>query len=222
MTSVNELPKLKEQLDAKIDEISGKIPAEQRAIMNQKTEALEMSGLAVKSTGLEHEFPEFELTNATGETVKLSGLLEKGPLVISFYRGGWCPYCNLELKALQDSLWAIREQGGDLVAISPEMPDHSLSTKEKNELEFEVLTDQSNEIAKQLGIVHQIDDELNGIYQEVGINVENHNQDGNNELPLPAIYVIDQKRIIRWAFVRADYRNRAEPAEVIEALKQIS
>jgi len=222
MTSVNELPNLKEQLDAKIDEISGKMPAEQRAIMNQKTEALEMSGLAVKSTGLEHEFPEFELTNATGETVKLNELLEKGPLVISFYRGGWCPYCNLELKALQDSLWAIREQGGDLGARCPEMHDHSPSTKAKKELEYEVPTEQSNEIAKQLGIVHQIDDELNGIYQESGINVESHNQDGNNELPLPAIYVIDQKRIIRWAFVRADYRNRAEPAEVIEALKQIS
>lgn len=222
MTSVNELPNLKEQLDAKVDEMSGQIPAEQRAVMNQKTEALEMSGLAVKSTGLEHEFPEFELTNATGETVKLSELLEKGPLVISFYRGGWCPYCNLELKTLQDSLWAIREQGGDLVAISPEMPDHSLSTKEKNDLEFEVLTDQSNEVAKQLGIVHEVDEELDGIYQSFGINVEAHNQDGKNELPLSATYVIDQSRIIRWAFVRADYRNRAEPAEVIEAMKQIS
>ncbi|MBD3673561.1 MAG: AhpC/TSA family protein [Planctomycetaceae bacterium] len=222
MTSVNELPNLKEQLDAKIEEMTGEIPADKRAVMNQKTEALEMSGLAVKSTGLEHQFPEFELPNATGETVKLSELLEKGPLVISFYRGGWCPYCNLELKALQNSLWAIREQGGDLVAISPEMPDHSVTTKEKNDLEFEVLTDQSNELAKQLGIVHQIDEELNGIYQELGINIEEYNQDGKNELPLPAIYVIDTDRVIRWAFVRADYRNRAEPAEVIEALKQIS
>ena len=221
MTSVNELPNLKEQLEAKAEESVKMIPAEQRATMDQKTEALEMSGLAVKSVGLEHEFPDFELRNATGDMVKLSDLVEKGPLVISFYRGGWCPYCNLELKALQDSLWAIREQGADLVAISPELPDQSLSTREKNELRFEVLTDQSNEVAKKLGIVHEVDEELDGIYQSFDINVEAHNQDGKNELPLPATYVIDQNRIIRWAFVRANYKNRAEPAEVIESLKNL-
>lgn len=221
MTSVNDVPNLKSQLEAKVRENAGLLPEEQRAVMDQKTEALELSGLAVKSTGLTNEFPDFELQNATGETVGLSDLLEKGPLVISFYRGGWCPYCNLELKALQDSLWAIREQGAQLVAITPEVPDQSLSTREKNDLEFEVLTDHENQVAKTLGIVHQIDDELDAIYQSFGINVEEHNQDGKNELPLPATYVIDQNRIIRWAFVRADYRLRAEPAEVIEALKQL-
>lgn len=221
MTSVNEIPNLKSQLEAKVEEFADTIPAEQRAVMNQKTEAFELSGLAVKSTGLDKEFPEFELTNATGETIKLSDLLEKGPLVISFYRGGWCPYCNIELRALQDSLWAIREQGAELVAITPEVPDQSLSTREKNELDFEVLTDTHNKVAKQLGIVHQIDEELDGIYQSLGINIDEHNQDGKNELPLPATYVIDQDRIIRWVFVRADYRLRAEPAEVIEALKQL-
>jgi len=221
MTSVNELPNLKEQLVAKAEEIATKIPEEPRGIMGQKTEALEMSGLAVKSVGLEHEFPQFELDNATGETIKLGVLLEKGPLVISFYRGGWCPYCNLELKALQNSLWAIREQGGDLVAITPEMPDHSLTTTQKNELQFQVLTDQSNEIARQLGIVHEVDEELDHIYKSFGIDVEAHNQDGKKELPLPATYVIDQKGIIRWAFVRADYRLRSEPAEVVDALSKL-
>jgi peroxiredoxin len=221
MTSVNEIPNLKSQLEAKVEESANIIPAEQRAVMNQKTEELELSGLAVKSSGLDKEFPEFELTNATGDTVKLSDLLEKGPLVISFYRGGWCPYCNIELNALQDSLWAIREQGAELVAISPEVPAQSLATREKHELDFEILTDTNNEVARQLGIVHQIDDELNEVYQSLGINIDEHNQDGKNELPLPATYVIDQNRIIRWAFVRADYRLRAEPAEVIEALKQL-
>lgn len=221
MTSVNDIPNLKSQLEAKVKENAGLLPEEKRVVMDQKTETLELSGLAVKSTGLTNEFPEFELKNATGESVKLGELLERGPLVISFYRGGWCPYCNLELRALQDSLWAIREQGAELVAISPEVPDQSLSTREKNELDFEVLTDHDNAVAKSLGIVHQVDEELDEIYQSFGINVEDHNQDGKNELPLPATYVIDRDRIIRWAFVRADYRLRAEPAEVIEALKQL-
>ena len=100
---------------------------------------------------------DFTLKNAKGEEVNLSVLLKKGPVVLTWYRGGWCPYCNLALKQLQEELAQIKEQGAMLVALTPELPDHSLTTQEKNALEFEVLTDLHNEVARSYGLVFKLD-----------------------------------------------------------------
>lgn len=162
----------------------------------------------------------FDLPNATGENVKLSQLLDNGPVVLLWYRGGWCPYCNMTLSYYQDVLPEIEKAGGQLVAISPELPDSTLSTKEKNDLSCEILSDVGNQTAKDYGVVFELTPEVAEIYQE-SFDLHGYNGDESNTLPLAATFVIDTHGTIRYAFLDADYRNRAEPKEVIEVLKKL-
>ena len=141
-------------------------------------------------------------------------------MVINFYRGGWCPYCNVELREFQKVLPEIKELGATLIAISPELPDNSLSTKEKNELDFEVLSDQGNKVAKDFGLVFEMADELKKVYDKFGLDIPKFNGDDSWEIPMPATYVIDSDGTVKFSFVDADYTVRAEPSDVIEALKK--
>lgn len=158
------------------------------------------------------------LTDANGEDVALSNLLEKGPLILSFYRGGWCPYCNLELKAYQDALDQILERGGQFVAVTPEKPDTSLSTIEKNALSFPVLTDVGNAFAKDMGIAFELPVGLQGLFGRFGINIPELNADTGWALPVPATFVADQTGKILLADVDVDYTRRLEPSAAIAAL----
>lgn len=180
----------------------------------------------LKASGIENRAvregataPDIALPNAAGETVKVADLLRDGPVVVSFYRGGWCPYCNLELKALQDRLPEIEDLGAKLVAITPETPDKSLSAKEKNDLSFEVLSDQGNAVARAFGLVFRVNDEVNTLYREFGIDLEATNGDESHELPIPATFVIDRDGTIIKAYVDADYTKRLEPGEIVKSLR---
>lgn len=164
--------------------------------------------------------PLFMLPDPLGEHTKLSTLLEDGPVVIVWYRGGWCPYCNLTLAAYQERLDEIGSLGATLVAISPELPDNALNTKEKSSLEFEVLTDANNSVAKQYGVVFELTPEVHAIYND-RFDFDNWNGQSSGELPLAATYVIDRAGVIRWSFLSADYRDRADPEDVIGALKAL-
>jgi peroxiredoxin len=160
-------------------------------------------------------FPDFSLSDATGKQVSLKELLAKGPLLISFYRGGWCPYCNLALNALQDSLSAIKARGVTLVAISPELPDQSLTMQERNELQFPVLSDAENNLARKLGILFQQPDTLRPILEANGVDLQERNGDDSYEVPFPASYLIDSKGMIRSAFLDPDYTRRLEPSTAL-------
>ncbi|MEM6717142.1 MAG: peroxiredoxin-like family protein, partial [Cyanobacteria bacterium P01_C01_bin.147] len=140
---------------------------------------------------------------------------------IAFYRGGWCPYCNLELKALQNALASIQETGAALVAISPETPDNSLTTQEKNELAFPVLSDLDNQVARQFGLVFQLPASLRPIYDGFGIDLVAYNGNDQFELPIPATYVVQPNGEIVYAFADVDYTKRAEPSDVVNALKAL-
>ena len=140
---------------------------------------------------------------------------------MTFYRGGWCPYCNLELRAYQAVLPEIKAVGAVLVAITPELPDASLSTSEKNELEFEVLTDANSDYSREIGLVFTLPARLRPIYETFGINVEAHNGDGQFDLPLAATFIVDVDGSIASAFVNADYTVRAEPSDVVEVLRSL-
>jgi peroxiredoxin len=142
--------------------------------------------------------------------------------VINFYRGGWCPFCSLELKAYQNLLPEIKAAGGILVGISPEAPDHSLSTAEKFALEFEVLSDWSNDVAGKYGLVFELEPAIREIYTSFGFELPKINGDDSWTLPIPAVYVVDQDGTVVWADVNANYTERAEPADVLQALKEIS
>ncbi len=149
-------------------------------------------------------------------------MLDKGPVVLNFYRGGWCPYCNLELNAYQKHLQEINELGASFVAISPQTPDKSLSTAEKNELKFQVLSDVGNKIADQFGLVFKLPTELQELYNNFGISLPKFNGDESWELPMPGTYVISKDGNVQYAFADADYTKRAEPDEVIVKLEEIS
>lgn len=162
----------------------------------------------------------FTLKNAKGKEVSLFSLLEKGNVVITWYRGGWCPYCNVALNQLQQKLPELKSLNTTLVALTPELPDHSLSTKEKNELEFEVLTDINNEVARQYGIVFKLDDKTAQRYEQA-LHLSSRNGTNSSELPVPATYIIDRKGRIRYAYVNPDYTKRANPEDIVQALEQI-
>ncbi|MEQ8998415.1 MAG: peroxiredoxin-like family protein [Coleofasciculus sp. B1-GNL1-01] len=215
MTLTQEINTLRQQIQAKM-------PEETKAVMDQAMEDLVNSGVADQSLKVGDKAPNFRLPNAVGKTVELQDLLSRNPVVISFYRGGWCPYCNLELRTLQQSLPEIKELGATLVAISPQTPDNSLSTVEKNDLEFEVLSDVGNQVAKDFGLVFVLPKELRPIYQDFGIDLPAHNGEDTFELPIPATYVIAQDGTIIHAFVEVDYTKRLDPKEIIAALKQRS
>jgi len=159
----------------------------------------------------------FTLTNATGEAVTLYDELKKGPVILMWYRGGWCPYCNLTLKAMQDMLPQFEAGGAQLMALTPELPDKSISTAEKNALAFEVLTDNDNTVARDYGVVFKLTDDVKAYYEK-GFGLSEYNGNDKGELPLGATYVIGTDGIVTYAFLDADYRNRAEPIEVLNAL----
>ena len=190
-----------------------------KSIMVKATEDLVNTQIAEKSLKIGDVVPNFTLNNASGKSVSFKSLLAKGQVVISFYRGGWCPYCNLELRALEQSLPQIKSLGATLVAISPETPDSSLSTSEKNNLTFEVLSDLKNQVAQQFGLVFTLPEELRPIYEQFGIDIPAYNGDSTFELPLPATYVVNTDGKIVHSFVNADYTQRLDPDAILTALK---
>jgi peroxiredoxin len=210
-----------EQIRELQSEFMKQAPEKVALVMQGATQKLVQSGIEQRCLKVGDKIPPFTLPNATGEMISSETLLAHGPLVIDFYRGGWCPYCNLELKALQDALADIEEQGAQLVAISPNIPDESLNSIEKHALVYEVLSDIKNNVARQFGLVYVLDERLQGIYKEFGIDIPAMNNDESYEIPIPATYVIDKEGIVVSAFAEADYTKREEPSKVIETLKKI-
>jgi len=163
--------------------------------------------------------PAIVLANAKGEIVDVRSLLQSGPVIVTFYRGGWCPFCNLELKAYQDVLPRIRAVGASLVAISPEKPDESLSTAEKNALTFEVLSDVGQTVGRAFGLVYEFTDELKSVYHAFGLDIPARNGAPDEwALPVSATYVVGSDGVIVYANVDTDYRDRADPEDVLGAL----
>ncbi|MGO4819229.1 peroxiredoxin-like family protein [Flavobacterium sp. W22_SRS_FP1] len=164
--------------------------------------------------------PNFSLKNAVGKEVQLSDYLKKGPVVLTWYRGGWCPYCNMTLHYLQEQLPDIQLKGASLLALTPELPDKSLSTTEKHQLQFEVLSDVGNKVAREYGIVFKLTDAVADHYQKA-FDLHAYNGDESDELPLAATYIINQKGFIIYTFLDAEYRNRAEIKDILSTLESI-
>ncbi len=212
--------KLSTKLTEKKNAFNATAPESVKTVYAEGLKVVDESGAVAGAKQLGEIAPVFELTNAKGETVRLSDYLKKGPVVLTWYRGGWCPYCNLTLNALQAELANFKAAGGNLIALTPELPDQSMSTAEKHALEFEVLSDIDSHIAREYGIVYKLTDEVAAIYEEkFGLSAYNGND--SNELPLAATYIIGQDGKIAYAFLDADYRNRAEPSEITAELKKI-
>jgi len=164
------------------------------------------------------QLPDGELLDVVGRPTTLAQNLGGKPAVIVFYRGVWCPYCDIALRTYQAQLVpALAERGIGLVAISPQTPDGSLSTRESKELTFTVLSDPGNQIARQLGILTAPSDGTRAGQLELGLDLTQVNADGTTGLPMPTVVIADADGVIRWIDVHPDYTTRTEPGQVLEA-----
>lgn len=212
---------LQSQLDDKRTEFNANASEEKKKIYKEGINAVEKTGILKKALNVGDKAPDFILDNQLKKPVSLYAELKKGPVVLTWYRGGWCPYCNITLRFLQNRLPEIQKEGASLIALTPELPDKSLSTVEKHNLQFQVLSDAGHQVSRGFGVVYKLAEDVAEIYQK-SFDLHSFNGDQSDELPLAATYVIDRDGIIQYAFLDADYRNRAEPDVIIEILKKIN
>lgn len=192
------------------------------AVYERSVDELRASGIAERALSIGDPMPGFALPNADGATVRSSDLLGKGPLVVTFYRGGWCPYCNLELRAYQAQIARLRAAGATIVAISPEIPDEASKTADREELAFDVLSDTGNAVARSFGLVFRLGDDMVEIFRRNGNDLEKRNGDGSWELPIPGTFVVDTDGRIALADVDPDYTRRVDPGQVIAAVERLA
>ena len=209
---------LSEQLEAFNKGFIQKASAEIVQTMGEATEALRRSGLIDGAVKAGDAAPDFDLPELGGGHVHLSDALRDGPVVISFYRGAWCPYCNLQMQALQASLPDIEAAGGRLIAIAPETAAHAAEIRDKGNLTFPLLQDVNNAVARQYGIVFTLSDSLRPIYEAFGIDLADSQGNDAFELPLPATYIVRADGVVAHAFVDVDYTRRMEPSEIVDIL----
>ncbi|RXK07055.1 peroxiredoxin-like family protein [Halarcobacter bivalviorum] len=200
-----------------------KVPQDIQQVMLDATEDLKRLSLSKNALKVSDKAIDFELPNAVNKPVSLKEALESNDfVVINFYRGIWCPYCNLELQALQSINSELEKLNAKLIAISPQTPDSSLTTKEKNELEFEVLSDKDNKVAKEYGLVFSLAEELRPIYKSFGIDIVAANEENSFELPMPATYIVNKNQEIIYSFIDEDYTKRSEPQTILDIIQKNS
>jgi peroxiredoxin len=218
---------LQDRLDAfKADFVSGRLPfkptKEVLDAMHRATAQLIESGQAQRAKKAGDLAPEFTLTDSDGKPVSSRELLAKGPLVVSFYRGVWCPYCNMELQALQAALPEIAARGASLVAISPQTAANSRKSQRDNKLDFPILSDAKSEVANAFGIRFALQDYLIEVYKDFNNNLPVVNEDPAWVLPMPARFVIGTDGIIAYAEVNPDYTQRPDPSELLPVLDRLN
>ncbi|MEP0365590.1 MAG: peroxiredoxin-like family protein [Cyclobacteriaceae bacterium] len=216
------MKKLRVLTDAKIESGRQANPEFMNSVDNiiEQAKAFRQGENAIK---IGQKAPDFVLPNPEGKSISLDQLLEKGPVVITFYRGDWCPYCNLQLRALQARLAEIHELGATLVAISPQVQDGSLTNDEINNMGFTVLSDQDAKVALQYGVAWEVPEFLvEHMRVDRKLDLEKINNGNGNVLPIPATFILGKDGVVTWSYVNVDYRTRSEPDEIIEALKKLS
>lgn len=215
---------LQDRLDAfKAEFRAGKppynVPASVIATMDRATGELIASGAAERALQAGDYAPDFTLPAHDGTQVSLHALLARGPLIISFYRGVWCPYCNMELQALQAALPAFRDAGASLIAISPQTRPNSRKSVQTNGLDFPILSDAHNQVAQAFGLRFALPDYLVELYKSLRNDLPGFNGDDSWTLPMPGRFVIGQDGMIRYAEVNPDYTRRPEPADMLPAVR---
>ena len=218
--SNSQIATLQQQLEAMTKHGLEVLPKEVTEAFERQIGELRESGVG-KGLTVGAKAPDFTLSNHAGDNVNLCEELAKGPVILTFYRGEWCPFCNLELRAYQRIMDDIRESGAQLLAVSPLTPDRSLSMQSKNELSFHVLSDSGNRTAEAYALKFKLPEPLQHIYRSLGFALEQFNGDESWELPVPATYVIDTQRTIRLASVNPDYRTRMEPGDVLSFVRSM-
>lgn len=213
------VPSYQEGLKELKGKLSSRIPGDAIEACNEDAEELQKKYTSVLKLQVGDKAPDFSLSNAINKRVTLSEVLKTNRVVLTFYRGTWCAYCNLVLNQYQAILPKIREAGGTLIAISPQTPDESFNMLEKNNLQFEVLSDNGNLIAKRFTTVHANPEKSLKKMTELGYDYNSFYADEESEIPIPAVFIIEQDGMVSFAKSEGgDYRNRVEPSEIINAL----
>ncbi|GFO61215.1 alkyl hydroperoxide reductase [Geomonas silvestris] len=214
-------PELRTQIE-ELERSLPPLPPEQSQQLEEAARQLALSGIAERVLKAGGQAPDFTLPNAVGRPTNLEHALARGPVLVTFYRGIWCPYCSLQLRAYQKILPEIMRLGGSLIAISPQSPDKSQATLLKNFLMYEVLSDQGNQVARQFGLVYQVPEALRPIYTSLGTDLPAYNGDDSWELPIPGTFLIGRDRRILLSYADSDPRNRLEPSAIVEALEVVA
>ena len=214
--------RLEQELAAFKAEFARTAPPGRAALYEAKIEELRAEFASESAIGVDDPAPDFVLPNATAKSVVLKDLLRSGPVVLTFYRGGWCPYCNIQLRAYQGVLPEITGLGGRLVAISPQLPDNSLDTVNKNALTFDVLSDVGNKVARQYGLVYALPEEIRSALRSNNKALPSINGDESWELPVPATFVVAHDQHLALACIEVDHRKRLEPEALLTCLKSLS
>ena len=209
---------LNDQLDQLTAKLRAMVPAERLAVIDLAAEELIHSGLAGRALKSGDRAPAFELPDGDGMLWRSEDLLRSGQLVIVFYRGRWCAYCNAQLAALQEIHPQIAEAGASLVAISPQTQKHSYMTRDMHKLHFPVLSDQGNQVARKFALVYRLSPEMQAMYESIMTKLPGYNGDQSCEMPLAATYVVQKDGKISYARLDADWRKRPEPEEILRAL----
>jgi len=212
---------LQQQIDKVKQGMMTQVPEPVQAMMSDATATLAQSGMVDEALKTGDTMPAFDLPEVGGGHVQLTDLLKDAPVVISFYRGEWCPYCNLEMQALQQALPDIEQAGGRLVAIAPELPEQAGKTRDKGNLTFPLLHDRDNALARSLGLVFTLPEILRPVYEGFGIDLTESQGNDRFELPLPATYIVRRDGMIAFSFVDVDYTQRMEPDRIVEILKAL-
>lgn len=218
---------LQAKLDAfKADFEAGKppynVPRTVIEVMHRATAELKASGLAGQAKKVGDKAPSFSLRDPEGNVVSSNELLASGPLILSFYRGVWCPYCNMELQALQAALPEFERFGASLVAISPQTAPNSRKSVRDNKVSFPILSDPKNEVAAAFGLKFSLPDYLIALYKDLKNDLPGFNADPAWTLPMPGRYLIGRDGTIAYAEVNPDYTRRPEPQEILPALEKLA
>lgn len=162
--------------------------------------------------------PDFKAKDQNGNEIRLKDLLKKGKVVLVFYRGNWCPYCNKALSRLQDSLSFIQEKGATLLAITPEQAEGIAKTTEKTKAEYSILHDEDLKIMKAYDVAFEVPENTITRYKNAGLDIEKNNGENGKYLPVPAVFVVDQEQTVRYRFFETDYKKRPSVKEILENL----
>jgi peroxiredoxin len=215
-------PSYASQRDHMNDSMATQVPS---ALMNgfaAAAERMDAIDFAARAPRVGDPAPDFTLPDHNGDEVSLSGLLRDGPVVLIFYRGEWCPYCNLQLRTFQARLEELAEYGAQLVAVSPQTPDHSLSMAARNELRFHVLSDVGAKVIDRYGLRYEVDVETRDLLRAVGNDLVAYNGEVGWTLPAAATLVVSSSGYVRFASVRGDWTERTEPTEVLSVLAEMA
>jgi peroxiredoxin len=219
---IKEIPSYQQQKDKMNKQFELKLPPAIKVLLDNDADQLALNFKKPLKLEKGNKAPLFELPNAAGRLIRLAELLKQGSVVLVFYRGNWCPYCNLELRSYQMILNQIKEKGATLVAISAQTADQSMTMKEKNELQFEVLSDAHNEVSRKYTTIFKIGEVPIDMMKKMGVDFHSFYSDYSGNLPVPAVYVIDQAGFVVFAGSKGgDYRERVEPSEILNALDQL-